>query len=91
MSCNISGHVEESDIHTLLECPIASQIWQGNDLDELLRTTKYRTLADCVNQAKHLLDSDGLGDFFAVLWDCWNARNRLIFNKIDGNLHTLAK
>ncbi|KAJ8450416.1 hypothetical protein Cgig2_002101 [Carnegiea gigantea] len=33
MSYRICGHVEESDIHALLECPIASQIWQDSDFD----------------------------------------------------------
>jgi len=91
MSCSICGHVEESGTHAVLECPIASHVWQGSGLDESLWTTKYRTPTDCIDRAKRLLDGDGFVDFLAVLWECWNAHNRFIFSKPDGNLHTLGR
>jgi len=31
--CSICGHMEETDTYGLLECPFASQIWQGCDFD----------------------------------------------------------
>lgn len=31
-----------------------------------------------------------MGEFVAVLWECWNARNRFIFKTLDENLSMLS-
>jgi len=69
MSYRICRHIEELDTHAVLECLLASQIWQGSNFDEPLWTTKYRMLADRIDRARQLLDHDSFGDFLAVLWE----------------------
>jgi len=54
-------------------------------------TPRFRTLADCITNASHTLDDDAFGDLLAVMWECWNARNRFIFSSPDRNLATLGK
>ncbi|KAJ8426627.1 hypothetical protein Cgig2_016070 [Carnegiea gigantea] len=51
----ICGHVEETDTHAVLECPLATQIWQGCALDPSLWGGRFRTLADCLNNARQSL------------------------------------
>jgi len=91
MSCSICGNVEETNTHAVLECLLASQIWEGRTFDESLWTTKYWMLANCLDRPRRILDHNSFGDFLAVLWEYWNARNRFIFNRQEGNLHTLGK
>ena len=67
MACSICGHSEETDIHAVLECPLASQIWAGSGLAESLWTSKFRTLSDCIMQAGKVLELDAFGDFLAVI------------------------
>jgi len=37
------------------------------------------------------LSMDDLGLFVAILWECWNARNRFIFGSIEENVAQLSK
>ena len=41
--------------------------------------------------AASCLDRDELGIFVAIIWECWNARNRFIFQKPDHNLAVLGQ
>ncbi|KAJ8424700.1 hypothetical protein Cgig2_018507 [Carnegiea gigantea] len=79
MRCSICGFVEESDIHALLECSLAAQIWESSCFDQ-----------DYVEAAGKRLEAEAFGDFVAVLWECWNARNRFIFRSPDQNLAVLS-
>lgn len=36
------------------------------------------------------MSSNKLGDFLAILWECWNAGNCFIFGKPDRDLSVLA-
>ena len=81
----VYDHLEESDVHALLECLLAFHIWEGSGLDESLWASKFRSPRDCLQAAFQRLCHDQFGDFLAVLWKCWNARNRFIFNGVDGN------
>ncbi|KAJ8433536.1 hypothetical protein Cgig2_018089 [Carnegiea gigantea] len=45
---------------------------------------------DYLEHASTSLDPDKLGEFVAVLWECWNARNRFIFGRRDSNWRVLA-
>ncbi|KAJ8430527.1 hypothetical protein Cgig2_012926 [Carnegiea gigantea] len=70
MSCGICGHIEELDIHASLKCLFASRIWQGCKINKSLWAGRFRSLADCLDQAKRSLDRDSFGDFLAILWEC---------------------
>ncbi|KAJ8434123.1 hypothetical protein Cgig2_024241 [Carnegiea gigantea] len=91
MSCSICGHIEETDTHTILECPLASQIWHNYCFDCNLWASLFHALADCLGNARKSLDEDLFGDFLVVMWECWNARNRFIFKNPDHNLSSLGK
>ncbi|KAJ8431514.1 hypothetical protein Cgig2_009751 [Carnegiea gigantea] len=79
MSCSVCDHVEDMPTYAVLECPLAIEVWSGSGLDESLWTSTYRTLMDCIVQAMQSLSDDSFGDFLAIMWECWNARNRFIF------------
>ncbi|KAJ8437526.1 hypothetical protein Cgig2_027601 [Carnegiea gigantea] len=91
MTCSVYTHSEDTVTHAILECPLAVQIWGGSDLDTTLWFTRHRTLADCIAKAGENLDKDTFGDFLAVMWECWNARNLFIFRRPDNNLSVLGE
>ncbi|KAJ8436223.1 LOW QUALITY PROTEIN: hypothetical protein Cgig2_006910 [Carnegiea gigantea] len=43
----------------------------------------FPSVLECMWQAKEVLDGDELGEFVAVLWECWNSRDQFLF----GNRH----
>ena len=91
MACSICGHYEKTDIHAVLDCPLASRIWAGCGLAESLWNFKFRSLFGCILQASKVLNQDAFGDFLAVMWECWDARNRFIFKFPDRDLQTLGR
>ena len=91
MSCSICGHIGETDTYTILECPLASQVWQSCDIDSSLWALAFQTLADYLDNARKSLDEDHFGDFLAVTWEFWNARNCFIFKALDHKLSSLGK
>ena len=36
MCCEICGAIEESDIHALFLCPLATEVWVGSGFEEML-------------------------------------------------------
>ena len=91
MSCSICGHIEETDTHAILECPLASQIWHSCCFDCNLWASPFRTLVDYLGNARKSLDEDLFGDFLTVMRECWNARNDFIFKNSDHKLSSLGK
>ncbi|KAJ8421953.1 hypothetical protein Cgig2_004412 [Carnegiea gigantea] len=69
MSCSICSHIGETDTHAVLECPLASQVWQGCGIDSSLWASAFHTLADCLDNARKSLDKDHFGDFLAIMWE----------------------
>ncbi|KAJ8429882.1 hypothetical protein Cgig2_014162 [Carnegiea gigantea] len=90
MQCAICGAVEESDSHILIHCPMAMEIWNHSGFDRDLWDNNFPSIMDCILFAKKRLDLDHLGDFVAVLWECWNKRNRFIFGDRIYTFHGLA-
>ena len=41
MNCSICGHHEESDMHALLECPLAVQVWEGSQWNVVFGTLSF--------------------------------------------------
>ncbi|KAJ8452108.1 hypothetical protein Cgig2_016689 [Carnegiea gigantea] len=90
MSCTICGHYIESDVHILLQCPLTVQVWEGSSTAKCLWSDPIRSTRDCVERATKILDVDELGNFVAIIWEIWNARNRFIFKRSDHHLASLS-
>jgi len=65
--------------------------WAGSDIDEALWALKYRFLRDCLEKASTSLDSEHLGYFLVLMWECRNARSHFIFKKAHTNLEVMGK
>jgi len=48
-------------------------------------------MLDCITMASRELSTDDLGMFVALLWECWNARNRFIFGSQERDVAQLSK
>jgi len=57
----------------------------------LLWATRFCTIADYFVNALSSLDDDCFGDFLAVMWECWNTRNRFIFKNTERKCNSLGK
>lgn len=84
MNCEICGALEESDLHSLFLCPFAMEIWAGSTFGVDVWQGMASSATDFLGRAADLLDSDLLGDFLAIMWECWKVRNRFIFAKKNG-------
>ncbi|KAJ8444225.1 LOW QUALITY PROTEIN: hypothetical protein Cgig2_028106 [Carnegiea gigantea] len=91
MSCGVCGAMEESDLHSLLYCPMAMEIWSSSDFDTKLWEGEFPSVIDYMLLAKDSLDNDELGEFAAVLWECWNSHNNFLFGTRRINLHHVGK
>ncbi|KAJ8451541.1 hypothetical protein Cgig2_018175 [Carnegiea gigantea] len=91
MQCTICGHPEETDLHALFECPLSTSIWEGSELRPESWSSRFRCPLDCFLEAKKKLSQEEVGDFVAILWEIWNARNRFIFKTPDRNFGVLSK
>lgn len=91
MSHTACGHAEESDVHSVLKCPLAVQIWNSSPFQVFIDSNKFRSLIDCFEKARQQLKGETVRDFLAIMWEFWNARNRFIFSWPDKNLSILSK
>jgi len=76
MEFGICGCPVESDVHALVECPLAENVWEGCCFDMELLTRLFKGVRDWLEMAVVRLDEEQLGEFVAVAWECWNVRNR---------------
>ena len=83
MRCDICGAVEESNVHILFLCPLAREIWSGSGFDEELWDGDGPNAWDVVARVANVLSADRVAEFVAVMWECWNSRNRFIFGQQD--------
>ncbi|KAJ8428778.1 hypothetical protein Cgig2_014386 [Carnegiea gigantea] len=79
--CAICGACEESDVHALLEWPLVIAIWEGSGIDHRFWALRVRVMADCILRALKEMNYDEFGELLAILWECWNTRNRVVFKK----------
>ena len=91
MRCDICGAVEESDVYVHFLCPLAREIWSSSGFDDALWQGGGPTALDMVGKAANILSVDRLAEFMAVMWECWNSRNRFIFGKQKGWRGALAQ
>ncbi|KAJ8448142.1 hypothetical protein Cgig2_031866 [Carnegiea gigantea] len=90
MRCEICGAIKESDIHDLFLCLLAAEVWVGSGFEEMLWDGNVISPIDALMKASQRLMLDRLGEHVAVMWECWNSRNRFIFGKKEGNRAGLA-
>ena len=90
MVCDICGCMEESNVHVFLECPLAERIWSAASLGKGIWGGRFRTIRDCVECAANRLGPEELGEFIAILCECWNVQNRFVFGKPDNRLDILG-
>ena len=63
MGCSICIPIEEMDANAILECPLTSYVWQGCDFDCSLWASRFRILADCLDNTRNSFDVNQFGDF----------------------------
>ena len=78
-------------MHALFECPLATSIWEGNELHPESWNSRFRFPLDCFIEGKKSLSWEELGDFVAISWEIWNVRNRFIFKTPNRNPRVLSK
>ncbi|KAJ8440477.1 hypothetical protein Cgig2_013636 [Carnegiea gigantea] len=66
-ACGVCEALEESDLHSLLHCPLAQEIWSGSDFDAKLWNGDFSSVMDCLLLARDSLVTEELGEFVAVL------------------------
>jgi len=87
--CVICGHLETLMLSWSVH--FASQIWEGCGFDTTLWTTRFHTIVDCLDNAQFSLDNDCFRNFLVVMCECWNARNRFIFNNPNCDWNSSGK
>jgi len=90
MGCAVCSHYLESEVHILLQCPLALQVWGRSTMDNNHWAQNFPSMRDCLEQAAAEMDLDQLGEFVAICWEIWNARNRHVFGRPDSNLEVLS-
>ncbi|KAK5836255.1 hypothetical protein PVK06_012029 [Gossypium arboreum] len=78
--CN-SG--EETLIHAMQKYPKVREILMIGGLNNRLIEGRYERCVDWVEDVLQELDKKAAADFFTLLWNCWNAKNKLVFQGKD--------
>ncbi|KAJ8420194.1 hypothetical protein Cgig2_023774 [Carnegiea gigantea] len=63
---------------------------EDSKIDNRFWDIRVRTMVDCFKAAMENINLDELGEFLAVLWECWNARNCFIFQTPSKSLAILG-
>ncbi|KAL2900218.1 hypothetical protein RDABS01_025300 [Bienertia sinuspersici] len=81
--CDLCGALDENDIHVLLECPMAEEIWYECGLDEKLFEGNNMNIREWVGWLFDNFDDDLCASVLAVCWAIWNNRNKASFAQLD--------
>lgn len=90
MNCHICSALEDSVIHALLECPLATKIQAASPFPPELWSRRYPSVLDNLMFVLDIWGPDEAGDFLAVLWEVWNSRNYFIFSSPNQTPERLA-
>lgn len=88
MSCRIRGAMEDSNVHYVLECPLAEQVWDGARKYWQWREVSFRSLEDWVVWMGEKMDLDEIEESMA--WNLWTTRNNFVFGN-PNNRFTLLR
>lgn len=79
MSYYICGHVEESDVHAILERPYGCSYLGEQPIWWVFMATRVLHAYGLHWSCMASMDGESFGDFIRVMWEWWNARNRFVF------------
>ncbi|XP_074293640.1 uncharacterized protein LOC141620746 [Silene latifolia] len=67
----------ESEVHALVGCPFAQEVWEVASMDdELFEAGGGGRMVNTVDFILKRLQHDEVCRFMVVLWACWNGRNK---------------
>lgn len=55
--CGICGALEETNVHALVECPLARRVWEGSAFMEWLEAKPFTSVQDLFNFSREHFDS----------------------------------
>ncbi|KAJ8423576.1 hypothetical protein Cgig2_002905 [Carnegiea gigantea] len=67
MNCSICGALEDSVTHALLECPLATAIWEASPFPPEVWDMRYSSIFDSLLQVHESWGPDDAADFLAIL------------------------
>ncbi|KAH1063719.1 hypothetical protein J1N35_028706 [Gossypium stocksii] len=73
-------NIEETLIHALKDCPMTREILTLGSLNNRLLDGSYDRCIDWLEDVLRELDAKAAVDFFTLIWNCWNSRNKLVFH-----------
>ncbi|KAJ8453270.1 hypothetical protein Cgig2_008154 [Carnegiea gigantea] len=79
MQCGVCGAVEETDIHALFQCPLASPLWEGTpyfNVIQLAILMGSRTCSSMPNRGWGQISGE---EFIAIAWCVWTTRNKYLY------------
>ncbi|XP_060965278.1 uncharacterized protein LOC133034246 [Cannabis sativa] len=80
-NCSICGHNTESVSHALIGCTRAKSIWKSSRFKQFYLTYQKCDIKDFLLQALHNIPKQDFQIFITFIWQIWNARNSILFNK----------
>lgn len=90
MKCSVCGAMEETDMHTLFECPLASEVWLGIKFGRAISSANHKSVWDVLVWAREVWGDAEAGNFVAVMWMIWNSRNQMLFGKLEDHPSVLG-
>ncbi|MBA0723001.1 hypothetical protein Golax_003622 [Gossypium laxum] len=82
-TCPRCKNNEENLIHALKECLKVRETLIIGGLKNRLLDGNYVRCIDWLEDILRELDSKAAADFFTLLWNCWNSRNKMVFQGKD--------
>ena len=79
MRCSVCGAIKETDLHALLECPLAQEVWAGSCFWDWVKEATIPSVWDLLFQGRDKLEDDEWDVYMATIWEIWSARNKILF------------
>ncbi|XP_060965639.1 uncharacterized protein LOC115713676 [Cannabis sativa] len=80
-NCSICGHNTESVTHALIGCSRAKSIWKSSRFKQFYLAYHRSDIKDFLIQALHNISKQDFPIFITFVWQIWNSRNSILFNK----------
>ncbi|XP_030478322.2 uncharacterized protein LOC115695396 [Cannabis sativa] len=79
--CSICGYDKESVSHALIGCTRAKSIWKSSTFKQFYLSYYRSDIKDFLLQAFQVLPKQEFQVFITFIWQIWNTRNSILFNK----------